>query len=339
MAQVQAAPSKAQRQAALGAKLAATPKGKAEAAAVKAGSVAIIQLKKGALSLEVGPAVIAALDQTDKMARQMADLDRDIRAKRYDQLAVTTNAVMKAAKADDSIDLSVLFAGDPKKVNHLYDQLGIALGFREIVNVPDPKNSGVVYDKIVTAKAIGNYFPMPGENKETDEYKRKNNLRSTFLALLKKCGMAAAGMIEKDITSKYDAKKGTLLISGSAVKKHFGMETVALDERKIVGEGDKAIELHEKPSFTAIAAMGAEAHGASIHRGSNTRGTLGAAINKPEVKAAVAAASGMKADQAIISICGSLVKAIENYAGSLTGPLKAALESVNSAIDVKLVNG
>lgn len=317
-----------------------TPQGKPEVAAAKAGvHTSLVAIKKSALSIDVGPAVIAELSKTNAQEQEMHRLGEEIKAKRYDLLAKTTQAIVKAAKADDTIDLSAPFSGDPKKMNALNDRLGLALGFREIVKTEADKN-GIQWEKIVAAKAVAKYFPMAGEDKETAEYKKKDTLRGNFLSMLKKCAQAAAAIIERDIVTKYDAKQGTLVISGPEVKKAFGQDNIALDEKKTRGEGDNKVELNQKPSFAALAVMGAEDHGAPTSAGAgNHRTTQISTAGAGAAGTAAKAAATMTADKAIIAIAKTFVATIERFKDKLTPEVTTALESVKNAVEVKLANG
>lgn len=313
------------------------PKGKPEVAAEKAGQTAIIQLKKAALSVDVGPMVIASLDAVNKQEAAANQALEEVKGKRYDLLAKTTQAIVKAAKGDSSIDLGAVFSGDPKQMGALNDKLGLALGFREIITTEKDKN-GVAWQKVVTAKAVSKYFPIAGEDKNTPEYKRKDTLRGNFLHMLKKCAQGAAAIIEKGINTKYDPKQATLVISGPAVVKQFGQDNIALDEKKTRGEGDGKVELNEKPSFTALAAMGAEGYGAEVTRGNTSRsakiGTTGGAA----VAGATPRGVNLTMGQAIVQIAKSLVGAVEKYTEKMTPEVKTALQSAQSAIEVKLSN-
>lgn len=316
-----------------------TPQGKPEVAAAKAGvHTSLVAIKKSALSIDVGPAVIAELSKTNAQEQEMHRLGEEIKAKRYDLLAKTTQAIVKAAKADDTIDLSAPFTGDPKKMNALNDRLGLALGFREIVKTEADKN-GIQWEKIVAAKAVAKYFPMAGEDKESAEYKKKDTLRGNFLSMLKKCAQAAAAIVERDIVSKYDAKQGTLVISGPEVKKAFGQDNIALDEKKTRGEGDNKVELNQKPSFTALAAMGAEDNGAAVVRGNTSRQAVIGTAGAGAAGTAARAAATMTADKAIIAIAKTFVATIERFKDKLTPEVTTALESVKNAVEVKLANG
>lgn len=305
----------------------ATPKGKPEQAAAKAGS-AIVMVKKSALSVDVGPKVLATMAKITDVETDIQNLGEELKAKRYDMLAQLTAAIVKAAKADDSIDLSATFDGDSKRMTSLNDRLGIALGFREIVQTSADKN-GIVYDKVVTSQSCAKWLPLGGETpqeKETDEYKRKEARRGNFMTQVKKCAQAAATIIDKAMNAKYDQKNGTLLVSGPAIKKQFGQDSVLLNEKKTVGEGNDKVELNEKPSFAALAKMGAVAAGAAVlPKAAGTPGTRTATI----VPAA-------KMDQAVLSIAKSLTLALEKHPGKASDVLKNALDAVTNAIELKL---
>lgn len=322
------------------------PKGRAETAAEKAAGEttgSIVPIKKTALSLDVGPRVIHAMFADDKRVSEMtAEIATLKGAKRYEQLTELSLAIAKAARADSNIDLGAVFSGDQKQMAKLNNQLGIALGFREI-KLGEPSKTGVAYDVVVTSQAVADCFPMPGENTSTDEYRRKKTFSSNFLTQLKKCAGAALAIVEQKIDARYDAKAGTMLISGPAVKKHFGQERVFLDERKTVESGGVKVELSEKPSFTALSNIAgasrgvqpATGAGGAQHRG-NVAGTVGGTLAVQASKAAEV--TGRESlDAAIITICKSLRQALEK-AKELSKDAIAALEETKNAIDVRLAN-
>lgn len=273
-------------------------------------------IKKGALSVDVGPMVIAGLARVRQDEEKANEVLRSVDSKRYDLLATLTAGIVKAAKADQSIDLASAFkegADGAKAATLLNDQLGIALGFRHVVTVGDKQR--VDY----TAK-VAEYFPNKTLGTESEEYKKRSTFRSNFLHTLKKCVMAACGLVERKIDMKYDKKAGTLAISGPEVKAQFGQATVLLNEKQKVTDGKgKETTLKEKPSFTAIAAKAAVAHGKQIHRGSNTRGAAGQALANPAL--------------ALKALCAGMVKACAGIKGVPSADIKTALESAREAID------
>lgn len=223
-------------------------------------------IKKGALSLDVGPMVIAGFAKAMSEERQANQLLMQVSAKRYDLLGHLTAGILKAAKADSSIDLGVAFNKDPKAQGLLNDQLGLALGFKMVQTL----NGGTkdAKERVAWSKEVSEFVLSTADEKGTDAQKIKNTLRSNFLHALKKCAQAAAGIIDAKMNAKMDDKAGTLQLSGPAVKAMFGQPSVHLNEKQTVGD----IKLTEKPSFTAIAAKAAEKRGAVVNRKSNTRG-------------------------------------------------------------------
>lgn len=222
----------------------------------------VVTVKAGALSTNVGPEVLAGLAKAYDAEVKANTIMMEVESKRYDLLSQLTAAIVKAAKADDSIDLSVAFGTDNKKaMNVLNDQIGLAIGTREKVETTDA--GGNVIPRIQVAKSVAKYLSSdPKLDKDSPAAKRMATLRTNFAHQLKKCIQAASGIIEKDITFKPDAS-GTLQISGPEVKKAFGVESVLLNEKQTLpAEGDaEPIKLTQKPSFTALAKMGAEAAG------------------------------------------------------------------------------
>jgi hypothetical protein len=275
---------------------------------------AIVTVKAGALSLDVGPAVISGLDKSYKDEAKANQLLQEVNGKRYDLLSQLTLAIVKAAKADDTIDLSVAFSGEAKRMNVLNDQIGIALGFREVTQMENKK--GDVIAKIGYAKAVQKFFPTAKDDKKAPETVRKATMRSNFLHMIKKCAQAAAAVIEKDITIKQDKASGTLQISGPEVVKQFGAETVLLNERQTIGEGEQATKLKEKPSFTTLARIGAEASGKTLQIRKDSR----------------AASNAVDPDTALQSICNTLVQSLNKLTGKPAAKTVESLQSVQSAI-------
>lgn len=270
---------------------------------------ALIVLKAKALSTNVGPAVIAGLAKTYEDEEQAQAMLAEVKQKNYDLLAQTTEAIIKLAKNDSQVDLSAAFGNDKKASNKLNDQIGLALGFREYEDVKGKK-------RIIFAKAVQKYFPSPDDEKGTTAAKRKQTLRSNFIHMVKKCAQAADSILQKDIKATIDKKSGTLKLSGPAIKKEFGQETVLLNEKLTVGEGDNAVQLNKRPSFQAVANIGAAKHGAAVSGGSNTRG----------------AKVQTNPDEAIETVCSSLVSMIAKIKTPTERQLKA-LKSVYNAMD------
>lgn len=305
--------------------LMAKAKGAAAAAAAavpsKAGqSLVVPVVKSSALSLDVGLFVLKSLDSANKDEAQAKDLLAGVKTKRLDVISKLTLGIVKAATNDKSIVLDAVFK-EKKDMATLNNQLGIALGFREVVTVGDGDKAKQRVDWTKEAAAL----VSANKDDSEDMKRRKGTLRSNFMTLVKRCGQTAIGIIEGGSTAKIDKASGVLAITGPAVKSQFGQDTVLLNEKQTVQTMDKKgkvtgeKKLKEKPSFTAIAAKAATAHGKNMHRGSNTRGA-GAALSNPT--------------EHVKALCKSLVAAIGKLVGKPSAEVIAAFDSVESAMDV-----
>lgn len=274
----------------------------------------LITVENKALSTDLGPVIIATLAKTYDDEAKANEMLKGIDAKRYDLLANTTMAIVKAYEADDSISSSAAFSPDKKVVQKLNDQLTIALGVREYQEVKGKQ-------KLVYAKAVAKYFPTAKDPKGAPATVRKATLRSNFIHMLKKCAQAATAIVEKDMDAKMDTEAGTLLISGPTVEKAFGVKEVLLNEKqniKVEGQ-DKPLELKQRPSFTALGNIAAVDHGAVIKGGSSDR-----------TKKAI-----VDPDLAMESLADTVVKAVSRLS-KLTDKQRTALESIKSAVDKAL---
>lgn len=279
--------------------------------------IALVSVNAKALSVDVGPAVLAGLAKNYQDEQKALAALQQVEGKRYDLLAQTTAAVVKAATADESIDLTATFSGEKKQMETLNDQLMIALGLKEKKMIGDK-------EKLVYTKAAEKFFPKSTDKPDDPATKQKQTLRSNFVHMLKKCAQAAEAIISKEMNAQIDKATGTLKISGPAVLETFGAETVVLNEKVKHNMPNSAdVVLKEKPSFTAVAAMAAQDHGAAAKVG--RRGVAGA------VGAAAVAADP---EAALESVCKSLVGIVGKIdAKKVTERQKAALQSVLNAID------
>jgi hypothetical protein len=281
----------------------------------------IVKVNPKAMQVEVGPKVIGMLDRALTDADKAFDYAEAAKSKKYDALANMTHGILNAAKADQNIDLSAAFSGDRKRMEKLNNQLGIALGYREVTTVADGDRQ---VQRVVLAKSVAKYFPSATENKDSPEYQRKNTFRSNFTTTVKQCAQAAEGLRQAGIKSEIDEKAGTLRISGPKVKEVFGQDNVLLNENASQMGKDKALNV--KPSFTAIRALGGDAHDAPVHRGSNTRGTtIGASAPKPT-----------DPDTNVISLAHMLISAIGKLEGDVAAKVREGLQQVTNAIQARL---
>lgn len=287
---------------------------------------ALVTVKAAALSTDVGPRVCAGLFKAYDLEEQAQKMLHEVSAKRYDLLAQTTAAIVKAAKNDDSINLSVVFnAKSEKDKNVLYDQVGLAIGTRSVHTVG---KGDKVSKRIGYAPSVAKYFPQPGENKDDPKIKRKDTFRSNFSHLVKKCIQTACAIVDKDLEAEIDKETGTLRISGPAIEKQFGQESVLLNEKKTqenpdagkkTGKGDERepenVVLKEKPSFTAIAAL---ADGAATLQRGGTVAHRGTKVTTPE--------------EVVVELCKSLVAALPKVK-THTPALNNAIRSLANAFE------
>ena len=277
-------------------------------------------IKKNAMSVDVGPNVIMGFAKAKNDEDTANAMLKDVDAKRYDLLSQLTAGILKAAQNDKSIDLTVAFAKDAKGQGVLNDQLGIALGFKEVQTI----NPGTDKEqqRVAWSKAVAPYVLSTAEEKNTDIGKRKGTVRSNFLHALKKCCQATQALIDNKINAKMDKEAGTLQLSGPAVKQIFGAPTVHLNEKQTVGIGDRAVKLTEKPSFTALAANAAEKRGQAVNRTSGTRGRSKVLSNPTE---------------ALRDIAKSFVSVVNTMKDKMTDKQREIIQGVYDQLDAILV--
>lgn len=229
----------------------------------------LVVVNKKAMSRDVGPAVIKAYHNLTGEETEAKNVLKGVEAKRYDILSQLTLAIVKAAENDDELDLTAYFSGDTKLVNKANDRIGIALGFRDAIMVGEGDKQK---QKIVYSESVRNYFPSKDD--PADVKQAKKTFSSNFVHQIKKCAQASIAIIEKNITLKTDKKTGTLMVSGPAIKKEFGQDSVMLNEKQTVeGKKGEAVKLKVKPSFTALATMGARESGVELKKAATHRGT------------------------------------------------------------------
>jgi len=304
--------------AAVGAKPANTAKKKGAAPVEGTDTgMAVVTIKANAISADVGFIVIEGLSKAyQEEAKANAIIDA-VRSKRFDLLAMTTQAIVKAAKADDTVNLAAAFKDDKKGQALLNDQLGLALGFREVTTVGEGDKAK---QKIGYAKSVLKFFPGPKDDKKAPATVQKATTRSNFLHMLKKCAQAAHGIVVNDLTVTKDKASGTLRLAGPSLKSTFGADSVLLDEKLTVRNGESETKLKEKPSFTAIGRMGAAAEGAVLQTRKQS-GVSGTAVDT---------------DTAVQSVCNTLVSALAKITTKLAPKTVENLKAVQTAIAAKL---
>ena len=282
--------------------------------------VVTYNVRASAMQTDIGPRVINMLQGFQKEEEKIAKQVDALKAKRYDVLADLTMGIVNLAKNDDSIDLSDVFSGDQKKINRLNDRCGVALGWREIVTVNGKQTT-------VYASSVSKYFPIGKkaggkEDKESDAYKRKQTFSTNYMKQVKKAQMAAFGILETNTEMEKD-DSGTLLLSGPVITDRFGSESVLLNEKQTVQEGETAIQLKAKPSYTEIANIGAEKAGRTLTKRPDSRKEQ--AKEEPEVDA----------ETAIVAMCDNLIKATNRLhnGDGIGDKAREALERVQNVIE------
>lgn len=275
-------------------------------------------IDKKALQKDVGIKVIAAMCSARSDDDEANKLKTAAAAKNFDAQSQLTFAIVNAALADKSIDLAPAFGEDKKLYGFLTNQIGLALGYREVVETPKGGQT-VAYSKAVHA-----YFPAPGDDKDAPETMQKNTYRQNFLHRLKQCLQGAAHIVASKTKAEIDKKAGTLRITGPAVKEQFGVSSVLLNgKEKTEDAKGNEVTLKSKPSFTAMATKAGEAYGlGSAPRVQNAGGTRGLAVDP---------------NKAIESLAKSLIAAIERIK-DVNDTVRAQLNGVSNAIKVKLGN-
>jgi hypothetical protein len=278
-------------------------------------------LKSTALSLDVGPVVAKQFASAMADERQAKELAASTAVKRRDGLVITTQAIVKAAKAQKDFDLEDILSKSEQEKDACLARIWLALGFKHVIQVGE---EGAQKPKMVWVPDVAQYV---APNKKTDGdsvVKQKNSVRSNMSTLVKKCAVAALQIVEKGIETK--VVDGMLQISGPAVREQFGQTSVLLNENQTVQVKDKkgvatgeTVKLKEKPSFQAIATRAAEAHGTVMASRVDSRKEI---VADPE-----------KEIVAMSKRYVTILEAIKKLNKELTAEVKAALESAYNAID------
>ena len=286
-------------------------------------STAIItyDVRESAMQTDVGPRVINMLNSFQKEEEKLNQQYDKLQAKRYDVLGDLTMGLVQLAKLDDTIDLADVFSGDQKVINRLNDRCGVGLGWREIVTVKGKQTT-------VYADSVKKFFPIGKkaggkEQKTSPEFRRKQTFQQNYMKQVKKAQRAAYEIIQAGIEAEKD-DSGTLLLSGPVIEKHFGAESVLLNEKQTVQAGDTAIQLKAKPSFTEIGNMGSiRATGQSLTKRPDSRKEQ--AKQEPE----------LDAETAVVAMCDNLIKATNRLhnGDGIGDKAREALERVQNVIE------
>ncbi len=224
-----------------------------------------------ALQREVGIEVVKLFARAEQAKSDLEELRNEINSKNYEAIGKLTQGVLFVAKNDSNVNLADHFAQDDKRKRMLNETLYLALGMKEVIKV----GTGTAQtDKVVWSRALKDYLPQYGEPQDTKDYERKNTFRTNLAKQLNKAAGAALDMQKRKINAKFDPSQGTLVIEGPEVKKQFGVESVALNEKLaqgVEGSDGKKSNLKEKPSFTALYNNAAKAEGLPVKSKTNDR--------------------------------------------------------------------
>lgn len=278
-------------------------------------ALAIPTIAKGALSKDLGPMIIAGLAKTQRDETQAKQIIAGVQTKSQALLSQLTMGIVKLALADKTVNLAAIFGDDKAAKVLLGNQIGLALGYRQVYTVGEGAKAK---QTIAYADSVKQYFPNADDkDKESPEAIAKATFRTNWAHRVTQCAQVANGIIEKKMKAEIDKGSGVLRLSGPAVAKQFGAKSVLLNEKQNVGEGKATVKLTNKPSFTAIATAAGEAHG----RVRMTTSTARAAVT-------------VDPDKAVQGMAAAFVAACEKLDGNkLVGVTRTALESVQNAIE------
>lgn len=270
---------------------------------------------KTAVSKDIGPKVVAGFAKTQQDEAAYKQLGAAIQTNNKANMAMLTAAIVKAAINDPkNFDLGISFSNDKGDKERLNDNICLAVGIKEIVQVGDgPKAPKTVQ----WAKSVGNFFPMPGEDRNAPEIRKKETFRSNFSHTMTTAVKAACTIVSEKMKVSQDANTGVLMISGPAVQRQFGAKTVALDGRKVVGEGDEKVTLKDTPSYAAVVAMSQEKH-----------------TGTPTVRASGTRTSTVSGDNAIIQMAKQMAASVQKLE-TISDKVREALYAMVEAVEAK----
>jgi hypothetical protein len=274
---------------------------------------AVAFIAANALSTDVGAKAMEAFRISKNEDAKIAELSQENTKRKGETLKTLTLAFVKAATADKNIRLADCQSDTEKQVRALREKLEVAVGIRTVAQNADGTN------KIELAPWTKEYLPQPGEDKESEDWRRKENFRTNFSAVLKKAMAAAHAISHKGIHASEDKATGALLISGPAVKERFGHDNILLNEKREIKEGDRKIELKKIPSFTELTRISAESVGKAAPVRVDSR--------KP--------GSGKVTEKDMIAAITSLQNALSKFSG-FGDDMATALEGLQDTIETAL---
>jgi hypothetical protein len=269
-------------------------------------------VNKNALSADVGQKAVMAWKATKDTDQKIAELSETNNRQKGTALKMLTLAFVKAASNDKSIKLEDVYLEKSAKLTELRTKCEVAVG----IKVAKKGEDGV--ERYEMAEWTHDVLPQPKEDKTQPGFQAKENFRSNFAAAMTKCIKAAHAVMAKGLQVQEDKATGTLLISGKAIKEHFNVDQVALNEKREVVQDGKQVKLAKIPSFTELARISAATQNRSIP----TRGESAKAINPLNEK------DVMSAVQSITTALGKL----KNFGDELATAIEALSEACEDAL-------
>ncbi len=241
------------------------------------GTKAVSFLAANAMSADIGKKAMEDFGVAKQTDAAISEMTAENSARKGATLKALTLAFVKAATADKGVNLGHVQSDVDKEVSQLRQKLEVAVGIRVANRQPDGT------DKVELAPWTSEFLPQPGENKESDEWRKKENFRTNFSAVFKKAMGAAHAIMLKGITASEDKKTGHLLISGKTVKERFGTDSVLLNEKREYKEGDRKVTLNKIPSFTELARISAESVGKTLQTRVDSRAKTGGPVTEADI--------------------------------------------------------
>jgi hypothetical protein len=267
-----------------------------------------------AMSIDIGEKAVAAFKQTKDDDQQIADMQAQNRVQKGQTLAMLTEAFFVAATNDKNVKLGNIHSDVAADQKDLRTRLEVAIG----IKIASRNDDGT--EKIVYSEWAKKYFPQPGESKETDGWQAKENFRTNFATAFTKCVKSAHAIQLKGLELAKDKATGTLLVSGKTIKETFGVDQIALNEKREVKEGDKTVKLAKIPSYTELARISSESVGKTLRTRVDSRAKEVNALNESDVTAAIGS---------ITTTIGKLT----NFGDELATAIEALMEACEKALD------
>jgi hypothetical protein len=266
------------------------------------------------MMVDVGQKAVAAFKITKETDAEIAELAQKNTAQKGQTLAMLTEAFYHAAVNDKNVKLGNIHSDAATDLKDLRQRLEVAIG----IKIATRNEDGT--EKIGYAPWAKDYFPQPGETKETEGWQAKENFRTNFATAFTKCVKAAHAVQLKGLQMAKDKVTGTLLISGKAIKERFNVDQIALNEKREVKDGEKTVKLAKIPSYTELARISAESVGKSLQTRVQSTAKEVNALNEGDVTMAV---------NSLTTTIGKL----SNFGDELATAIEALMEACEKALD------